>query len=243
MGKNAAQARNNDKRAAKHHDRLGGEAIRYGPIHEERRAQAQKIDGNRQTHVRRRRTKIGPGGRQARQDHVDAEGWQGRQKTQQQRKNERDGKNDHGYGSLSIGVTARALRTLGTLRGVGEGRRTHHAPGAACPANRQAVPWSCLLRGCWLAQRPAAIVSISSTRLDRSISALIASPTRRAASLNCGSVSSRFIAAAISTLEAIGGKRSPVPFASTRTAFAAWSRAIGRMSCGRALSSECVTAQ
>src|SRR3982074_1070830 len=192
MSKNAAQARNDDKRAAKHHDRLSAQTIRYRPIHEERRAQAQKIDAHCQTHVRRRRTKISPGGRQARQDHVDAEGWQGRQKTKQQRKQERVGMNAHGWGSLSIGVTARALRTLGTLGGVGEGRRAHHAPGAACPANRQAVPWSCLLRGCWLAQRPApAIVSISSTRLDRSISALIASPTRRGAPFNFGPRESR----------------------------------------------------
>src|ERR1700730_15524016 len=49
MGKNAAKARNNDKRAAKYHDRLAAEAIRYGPIHEERSAQAQKIDAHRQT--------------------------------------------------------------------------------------------------------------------------------------------------------------------------------------------------
>ena len=96
MSKNAAQARNDDKRAAKHHDRLAAEAIRYRPIHEERRAQAQEIDAHRQTHVRRRRTKISPCGREARQDHVDAEGWQGRQKTKQQRKHERVGMNAHG---------------------------------------------------------------------------------------------------------------------------------------------------
>jgi hypothetical protein len=62
----------------------------------ERRAQAQEINAHRQTHIRRRRAKISPCGRQARQDHVDAEGWQGRQKTKQQRKHERIGMNAHG---------------------------------------------------------------------------------------------------------------------------------------------------
>src|ERR1700737_742114 len=174
MSKNAAQARNDDKRAAKHHDRLAAEAIRYRPIHEERRAQAQEIDAHRQTHIRRRRAKISPCGRQARQDHVDAEGWQGRQKTKQQRKHERIGMNAHGQGSLSIGVTARALRTLGALR-----ERRRGARGTSCVWRRlvdcQAGPRSRRFRGCCLAARPvAAIVSISSTRLDRSISALMA---------------------------------------------------------------------
>src|SRR5258708_33744276 len=89
MNKNAAQARNDDKRTAKHHDRLAAEAIRYRPIHEERRAQAQEIDAHRQTHIRRRRTKISPCGRKARQDHVHAKGWPGRTETKQQRKPER----------------------------------------------------------------------------------------------------------------------------------------------------------
>ena len=59
--------------------------------------------------------------------------------------------------------------------------------------------------------------------------------------MNCGSMISRLIAAAISASDAVEGKRSPAPFASTRAAFAAWSRAIGRMSCGRPLTSERVT--
>src|ERR1700676_670215 len=101
MSKNAAQTRNDHKRAAKHHDRLAAEAIRYRPIQEQRRAQAQEIDAHRQTHVRRRRTKVSASGRQAWQDHVDAEGWQGRQKTKQQRKHERIRMNAHGWGWLS----------------------------------------------------------------------------------------------------------------------------------------------
>ena len=57
----------------------------------------------------------------------------------------------------------------------------------------------------------------------------------------CGSVISRFTAAEISAWEAVGGNRSPAPFASTRAALSAWSRPIGRMSRGRALISERVT--
>jgi hypothetical protein len=122
--------RDDDKRAAKHHDRLAAEAIRYRPIHRERRAQAQEIDAHRQTYVRRRRAKISSCGRQARQDHVDAEGRQGRQRAKQQRKHRRIGMNAHGSGLAFNRRHGLCLARARARRGAGEGRQAHHVPGA-----------------------------------------------------------------------------------------------------------------
>src|SRR5258708_1486583 len=54
----------------------------------------------RKNHSRRLRAKISPCGRQGRQEHVDAEGWQGSQKPKQLRTHERRGMKARGQCSL-----------------------------------------------------------------------------------------------------------------------------------------------
>ena len=84
-------------------------------------------------------------------------------------------------------------------------------------------------------RRAATIASISRTRLDEPISALMAFPKRRAEARKCGSLISLFTAAAISVSDAVGGNLRPAPFTSTRAALSPWSRPLGKISWGRPL--------
>ena len=76
--------------------------------------------------------------------------------------------------------------------------------------------------------------------MDAPISALMASPKRRAEARKRASVVRRFTAEAISPSDAVGGNRRPAPFASTRRALAPWSRAMGKTSSGKTIDQRAV---
>ncbi len=102
-GKRAADAGDDEQRAGEHHDGLAAVAVGSRPVEQRREGEAEHEQAHHQAGLRRRDVKRGGNRRQRRQAHVDAEGRQGDEKTQQQGKSHRGGRNTHGSDVLWLG--------------------------------------------------------------------------------------------------------------------------------------------
>ena len=95
-GKCAADAGDDEKRAGEQHDGLAAVAVRSRAIEQRRERETEHEQAHDQACLCRSDVECGANGREGRQAHVDAEGWQRDKKAQQQGEGHGGGRDTHG---------------------------------------------------------------------------------------------------------------------------------------------------